>query len=130
MLLEGVMGIRGWIAVTLVAALSVVLFASVSMGDTRRFRAQGCKEDPHWEPTVRRITKGDRIVWKNPTRCEHTVTAYAGKWSKDTALAPGERTAKRFRRTGRYKFRCMTPGHSILQDGVCTGMCGKVRVRR
>lgn len=124
------MGIRGWIAGTLIGALAIVLLAPVAAGDTRRFKAQGCREDPHWEPRVRRITKGDRIVWKNPTDCEHTVTAWKGRWSKDTTLEPGERTTKRFRRAGRFKFRCMTPGHSIVEDGVCRGMCGKVRVRR
>lgn len=69
-------------------------------------------------------------MWKNPTSCSHTVTAYKGRWNKNTSLAPGESTRKRFRRAGRYKFRCLTPGHSVLQDGVCTGMCGRVRVTR
>lgn len=105
-----------------------VLVAPASLGDTSRFRAVGCTEDPHWEPTTRRISKGDRIVWRNPTSCQHTVTAYGRGWSKSTALSPGETTAKRFRRTGTYKFRCMTAGHSVLQDGVCNGMCGRVRV--
>lgn len=113
-----------------IGALLVVLVAPTSLGDTRRFRAAGCTESPRWEPLKRRISKGDRIVWKNPTNCDHTVTAYSGRWSKSTALAPGEKTAKKFRRRGLYKFRCLTRGHSVLEDGVCTGMCGRVRVRR
>lgn len=112
------------------ALLLVVLMAPASLGDTRRFKAAGCSEDPRWEPTKRRIFKGDRIVWKNPTNCDHTVTAYRGRWSKSTGLAPGDKTAKRFKRAGTYKFRCLTVGHSVLEDGVCTGMCGRVRVTR
>ena len=117
-------------AATCIGALLVVLLAPASLGDTRRFRAAGCTENPHWEPVKRRIAKGDRIVWRNPTSCDHTVTAYAGRWNKNTGLAPGDSTRKRFRRAGLYKFRCMTAGHSALEDGVCVGMCGRVRVLR
>lgn len=113
---------------TAAGVLLLVLIAPASLGDTATFRAEGCTENPHWEPTRRTISKGDRIVWKNPTSCQHTVNAYGGGWSKATALSPGETTAKRFRRTGTYKFRCMTAGHSVLEGGVCTGMCGRVRV--
>ncbi|HEV3472627.1 MAG TPA: hypothetical protein VG408_05405 [Actinomycetota bacterium] len=77
---------------------------------------------------MRTIAKGDRIVWKNPTSCDHTVTAYGRGWDKNTGLGPGDSTTKRFRRTGNYRFRCMTVGHSVLENGVCTGMCGRVRV--
>ena len=113
-----------------IAALLVVMMAPTSLGDTSRFRAVGCTENPHWEPTTRTISKGDRIVWKNPTSCEHTVNAYGGGWSKATGLPPGATTAKKFRRVGTYRFRCLTRGHSVLENGVCTGMCGRVRVTR
>ncbi|HJR44462.1 MAG TPA: hypothetical protein VJ927_02555 [Actinomycetota bacterium] len=103
--------------------------APASLGDTSRIRASGsCTEDPHWEPSRRTIVRGDRIVWRNPTSCDHTVTAYGGGWSKSTGLPPGGSTAKRFRRTGTFKFRCLTRGHSVLENGVCNGMCGRVRV--
>lgn len=121
---------RRVVAAVSMAALLVALLPSASLGDTRRFKAAGCTEDPHWEPMKRRISKGDRVVWKNPTSCDHTVHAYGRGWSKASTLAPGERTAKKFRRTGTYKFRCLSRGHSVLEDGVCTGMCGRVRVRR
>jgi plastocyanin len=113
------------------SALLMIVLVPASGADTSRFRASGdCRENPHWDPTVRRISKGDRIVWKNPTSCDHTVNAYGGGWSKSTVLSPGESTRKRFRSAGTFKFRCMTPGHSALDGGVCQGMCGKVRVRR
>jgi plastocyanin len=113
----------------------LILTPVSSLADTKRFRAAGQPGSFRWEPTVRRIFKRDRIVWKNPTGTSHTVTAYRGRWSKNTLIRPGERTAKRFRRAGVYKFRCTinagTPAaHSTLQNGQCSGMCGRVRVRR
>jgi plastocyanin len=108
----------------------LILIPAISLADTRRFRAAGQPGSFRWAPTIRRIAKRDRIVWKNPTGTSHTVTAYGGRWSKNTLLSPGERTARRFRRAGLYKFRCTIVGHSSLQDGRCSGMCGRVRVRR
>jgi plastocyanin len=107
-----------------------ILVPATSLADTKRFRAAGQPGSFRWEPSVRRIFKRDRIVWTNPTGVSHTVTAYRGRWSKNTLIGPGERTARRFRRAGLYKFRCTIAGHSSLQDGRCSGMCGKVRVRR
>lgn len=121
---------RRFAAIGSICALLLVVTATSSLGDTARFRAAGCSEDPHWKPTSRTIARGDRIVWKNPTSCYHTVTAYGGGWSKSAALAPGDRTAKRFRKSGSFEFRCLTRGHSALENGVCTGMCGRVRVAR
>lgn len=78
------------IVVFVVAAL--LALAAPSIGDTKRFRAAGAAGSWRWEPDVRRITKGDRIVWRNPTNSDHTVTAYAGRWSKDTRIeADGDR---------------------------------------
>lgn len=116
-------------AIIPICALLVVLTASTSWSDTSRFKAAGCDRDPQWEPARRAIAKGDRVVWRNPTNCTHTVSAYGGGWSKSTGLSPGERTAKRFRRTGTFKFRCLVRGHSALENGICYGMCGRVRVR-
>lgn len=115
-------------AITSACALLLILLVPPSLADTSRFRARGCSTDPHWEPTRRTIARGDRIVWKNPTNCDHTVNAYGGGWRKSTGLPPGGTTAKRFRQTGTYRFRCLTRGHSVLENGVCNGMCGRVRV--
>ncbi|MGH2806218.1 MAG: cupredoxin domain-containing protein [Actinomycetota bacterium] len=111
------------------AVVAVFAFAAPSLGDTYRFRARGTGSSSSWEPTTRHAARGDRIVWKNPTSAGHNVVAYSRNWSKNTFLNPGERTSKRFRRAGRYKFRCDLRGHSHLtEDGVCHGMCGKVVV--
>ncbi len=111
----------------MVIVLSVL--PAQSLADTFRFRAAGSESEGwRWRPGTRHINKGDRVVWKNPTDKRHTVTAYGRKWRKDTGLSPGERTAKKFRRKGRFKFRCTVRGHSALNDGRCVGMCGKVVV--
>ena len=114
-----------------VMALGLALVPAPSLGDTARVRATGSPGSFEWTPDFRHITKGDRIVWKNTTDSRHTVTAYSPNWSKNTSLPPGERTAKKFRRTGTYKFRCMVTGHSSLDSsGNCTGMCGEIHVTR
>jgi plastocyanin len=112
------------------AFAALFAFPGTSMGDTFRVRAVGSSPtDFRWDPDFRHITKGNRIVWKNTTNATHRVVAYKGPWSKESEIGPGETTAKRFRRTGSYKFRCTVPGHSTLaSDGTCTGMCGTIHV--
>lgn len=113
----------------LVGSLSVVETAPV--GAARRvIKTKGSPGDFFYEPSVRRIQKGDKIVWKNPGNTTHTVTAYSSNWSKDKTIAPGERIRKVFRKRGVFKFRCKVAGHSSLSGGKCSGMCGKIRVRR
>ncbi|HEX2294481.1 MAG TPA: hypothetical protein VHN37_04150 [Actinomycetota bacterium] len=120
---------RRFIVAIAIGALWLGLVPAASLGDTARFKASGCG-NPTWEPGGRRIAKGDRIVWKNPTDCQHTVTAYSGSWSKNTTLSSGESTRHRFRKAGTFRFRCTISGHSSIDDGKCTGMCGRVRVTR
>ena len=112
-----------------VMALSLLWIALPSAADTTRIRAVRTDSGWEWQPRTRYISKGDRVIWKNPTSATHTVTAYSPNWSKNTVIEPGERTSKIFRRTGRYKFRCVIRGHSVISDGRCYGMCGKVVVR-
>ena len=113
-----------------VVAVSLSWLAVPSGADTVRFRAAGSEQDGwRWRPDVRTIGKGDRAVWTNPTSKTHTVTSYGGNWSKNTAISSGERTGKKFRRRGTFRFRCVVEGHSALENGRCVGMCGKVVVR-
>ena len=116
-----------------VMAGGMLLLPATSEADTRRFKAADSGDGFIWDPEVRRIVKGDRIVWKNPTGTSHTVTAWKGNWSKDTTIESDETTARRFFKTGVFKFRCTigsgTPfAHSTVADGKCSGMCGTVRV--
>lgn len=113
------------IVATLAGAL---LVPTASLGDTFAIRARRCDTAQGfcWKPSFRHITKGDRIRWRNPTNVAHTVTAYGGGWSKDVTVSPGEGSAKKFRRTGAFEFRCRF--HSTLSNGDCNGMCGTIHV--
>lgn len=71
------------------------------------------------------VARGTKVVWRG-VEGSHTVTAYKGRWDKNTVIDAGERTSFTFDRTGRYKYRCRF--HSTLVDGNCSGMCGKVVV--
>lgn len=80
-----------------------------------------------WNPDFKHVEPGTRVVWKNPTRRVHTVTAYGGGWSKDVTLAKnGGKTAKTFKKEGTFRYRCKK--HSSVVAGDCSGMCGVVHV--
>lgn len=119
------------IATTALAITALLAFPGTSAGDTFRVKAAGDSPTTFkWMPDFRHITKGNRVRWTNPTGATHRVIAYSNNWSKNTAIAPGERTAKVFRRAGKYLYRCTRPGHSTLTNGDCKGMCGEVHVTR
>ena len=116
----------------LVAGATVVVLVfsgSPTWSATSSFRASGSPGDFSWSPRSRSINKGDRIRWRNPLSGSHRVVAYSSNWSYNKTVPSGESVAKRFRRRGTFKFRCTIIGHSELNDGVCSGMCGKVVVR-
>lgn len=113
------------LAVTVAAACAVVGFAAPSLGDTTRIKAVKKDGKYVWNKDFVSINKGDKVVWKNPTNVNHTVTFYEGA-TKNTTIGEGERTSKKFKTTGAKYYRCTL--HSQLNDGECTGMCGHVHV--
>lgn len=119
---------RRRLLVLLVAFGAVFAFAAPSMGDTLRVRAVGEPGTFRWMPAERHASKGDRVVWRNPTDATHIVRAYSNNWDKNATVESGQTTSKRFRRKGVYLYRCTRPGHSTLANGECTGMCGKIHV--
>ena len=102
----------------------LLLIAGSSPAASFGVRAEG----ERWKPAHRYVTKGDRVVWRNPTKRIHDVTAYGGNWSKKAILDPGERTSKRFSSRGKFTYRCVR--HSAMVDGQCDGMCGVIHVRK
>ena len=80
-----------------------------------------------WSPSSKTVSKGTKVVWKNPSDDDHNVVSYKGAWSKSSSLAEGGSTSFAFRKGGTFKYRCTL--HSSLNDGKCQGMCGKVVVR-
>jgi plastocyanin len=119
------------IAAVALSVAAVLALSGTSSGATFRVKAAGDSPTTFkWMPDFRHITKGNRIRWTNPTGATHRVVAYSNNWSKKTAIAPGERTSKVFRRTGSYLYRCTRPGHSTLANGDCSGMCGEIHVTK
>lgn len=108
----------------LVAALALAL----TLAGTAAARQVIRTKSNFYDPKRSSVSNGEKVIWKNPTNTDHTVTAYGGNWSKDVKLDPGERTSFTFSQNGTYKFRCKIIGHSSLSYGVCSGMCGKVVV--
>ena len=115
--------------ISAIAIVSILAFAAPSMGARARVKATG--DSPanfRWDPATRHISRGDKVVWRNPTGASHTVTAYSSNWEKSSTVASGDTTSKIFRRKGAYKYRCTRAGHSSVSGGRCTGMCGVVHV--
>ena len=111
------------------ALACLFIFAAPSVGDTVAVKAT---DGLVFKPAVKKIHKGDKVVWKNVSGLAHTITAYKGgtKWSFDKALGPGEKVTRKFTEKGTYTFRCTVRGHSFVSGGDCGGMCGKIKVVR
>lgn len=114
-------------AVAASVALALILVPGPSVGAPTKIKATARNT---WNPDFQHISPGTRIVWVNPARHDtvHDITAYGRNWSKRVVLQPGERTGKRFRKVGTYKYFCRAHGHR--SDGQCHGMCGVVHVAR
>jgi len=110
----------------IVAALLSVTLLLTSAGVAQASVVIKATSTRLWNPAKTSVAKGTKVVWKNPTTATHTVTAYKGSWSKNVTLSPGATTSFLFKNTGTFKFRCTI--HSTLLNGVCSGMCGVVKV--
>ena len=119
---------RRWsrrIAPLLIAVVASMLLAAPSLADTYRIRAAGTVVNAHWEPDERHISQGDKIKFVNRQDVRHNVHGYRG-WDFHRALPADSAFRKTFNNAGTYRFRCRI--HSDVNDGVCSGMCGKVVV--
>jgi plastocyanin len=108
--------------VVVLACGALILSAQPSLARRYGVSVSGNK----WSPARRTVAGGDVVVWKNNSSVRHDVSAYGGNWSKYELLDAGERTKRRFRKRGTYKFRCAL--HSSLSGGRCNGMCGRIKV--
>ncbi|MDP9328304.1 MAG: hypothetical protein M3P10_08855 [Actinomycetota bacterium] len=109
------------VAVFAVAALALGPSGTAQAVVAATIKASGSS----WNPTRVTINAGQTVRWKAVSGT-HTVTAYGGNWSKNTVLSTGETTRRTFNSTGIFKFLCAI--HGSLSGGICTGMCGRVRV--
>jgi plastocyanin len=78
-----------------------------------------------WSPANVTIVRGGVVRWR-AVHLDHNVYAYGTNWSFGVSIPEGSAAKHRFPRRGTYRFRCTL--HSTLLNGVCSGMCGSVRV--
>jgi plastocyanin len=111
-------------AVVLALALLMPSFASAA---TFVVRAKEVSANTYrWRPASLSVAKGSKVVWRMVDGT-HNVTATSNNWSKSTgSLVQGSKTAFTFKKNGTFKYRCTL--HSTLNNGKCSGMCGKVVV--
>jgi plastocyanin len=112
----------------LVLTLALAMALALALAGTASARQVVRTMNNFYSPKSPSVSTGEKVVWKNPSNRDHTVSAYGGNWSKDVRLDPGDRTSMTFNQAGTYKFRCMILGHSNLSGGQCSGMCGRIRV--
>ena len=119
-----------WLRVAVLAATTVLVLAvlaPVSTGKTTKVHAASTTHGFVWQPKIKKVAKGVKVVWTNPTSAAHTVTAYSRNWKKNTTIKPGGRTSMVFRRSGTFLYRCFF--HSTLSKGKCGGQCGRIVVK-
>ena len=121
---------RPWItarAVRIVVVLFALAALSLSTTGTALARVDALIRGSgvSWNPSHVRISPGDTVRWRAASG-DHTLHAYGGNWRFSRNLSSGTSVKRTFDRTGRFKFFCSI--HGSVSAGVCTGMCGRVRV--
>ncbi len=78
-----------------------------------------------WSPTKVSIHVGGRVRW-TAVSGNHTIRSYSPNWSYFRTLDAGTSRSRTFGSTGLFKFYCTI--HGSVTGGICSGMCGRVRV--
>lgn len=104
-----------------VAAAAVGLVVGVSTvasgAATVRMRDGSGADENFFRPRTLRVDRGERVVWRNRGTRPHTTTSNTGRWDSGT-LQPSQSFARRFRKTGTFRYHCE------IHDG----MTGKIVV--
>lgn len=110
---------RPWLRGAVAAIGVVVTMSGVAWGAsaTVRMKDGSGTSDNFFRPRTLRVEKGTRVVWRNSGARPHTTTSNSGLWDSGT-LQPGDSFARKFRRTGTFRFHCEIHG----------GMAGKIVV--
>lgn len=111
------------IGVVMALVVGVTIAGTEPAGAAARIAGRGVS----WNPARVTIDRGERVRWRAVSG-NHTVRAYGGNWRFSKRIDQGEAVGRRFRQRGRYRFFCSI--HGNVSGGTCTGMCGRVRVRR
>jgi plastocyanin len=110
-----------------IAVLSVTLVAPTPVAAaTYGVKARLTDAGYRWRPARLSVPVGSRVVWRMVDG-SHVFRSRGANWSKRTGtLGPGSTTSFIFRRAGVYRYRCTI--HSVMVDGKCSGMCGRIAV--
>jgi plastocyanin len=121
--------LNGSVVMVLAAFLLVGLLAGPAAA--RPFLIDVADGGLKYSPKTARVSKGKKIKWTNQGSVTHTVTFYkkpSGSNLKGFSLSAGSSKKRTPDKTGKYKYRCLIGTHSNLNDGQCTGMCGKLKI--
>lgn len=102
------------LAVALLASSTVSFLPGIAQAST----VVKAKANHSWSPSAVSISQNGKVIWKNPTGVNHTVTATSSNWNKNVTLNPGEQTSFTFRHSGTFRYKC----------NIHSGMTGKVTV--
>jgi plastocyanin len=97
------------------AAVAGALLASAALGSSAAVHNVSAG-DNFFDPTKVTIAAGEKVTWTNDGSNDHTVKF---KGQKNKTIAPGETTSKKFKKTGRFPYKCT----------IHAGMDGKVVVK-
>lgn len=78
-----------------------------------------------WRPASRSIAVGDRVRWR-AVDGSHNLKSRGANWSFFRNLPQGTTVGRTFNRRGTFRYYCTI--HGSVQNGVCTGMCGRIVV--
>ncbi len=78
-----------------------------------------------WSPKVRDITRGTTVRWR-AVDGSHNVKSRGANWSYFRNLPFGTAVSRTFNIRGTFRYYCTI--HGSVSNGVCTGMCGSIRV--
>jgi plastocyanin len=115
------MGRRTRVGLALVFTATVLLTMTGISEAATTIQASGT----NWSPTRVSITVGHRVRW-TAVSGNHTIHSYGGNWSYFRTLDQGTSRRRTFGSTGVFKFYCTI--HGSVSGGICSGMCGRVRV--
>ncbi|HET9672031.1 MAG TPA: hypothetical protein VFQ40_04200 [Actinomycetota bacterium] len=108
----------------LVVSAAVLLPSGVASADTVWVR--GLFDGGYvWKPKTRSIAVGTTVRWK-AVEGNHNVRSRGSNWSFARSLPEGTSVARTFNRRGTFRYYCTI--HGSVQNGVCSGMCGRIVV--
>lgn len=110
-----------------VVATGLLVLASPVSSAPPKIKATTTNE---WTPSTKKIVKGTKLIFSNPSPQPHDFKPYKGPWpsKEEVWLYEGESVTRKFKKPGKYFYRCVV--HSEMDNGECTGMCGVVRVTK